>query len=48
MKYKQPIPEISKTYNCFDDGKIKRDRMYQVTITDIIPFEQADEKLLEL
>ncbi len=42
------IPEIGKTYNCFDDGKISKSRMYQVTITEIIPFEKADNKLLEL
>ena len=42
------IPEIGKTYNCFDDGKISRSRMYQVTITEIVPFEDADDELLEL
>ena len=42
------IPEIGKTYNCFDDGKISKRRIYQVTITEIVPFEDADNKLLEL
>ncbi len=42
------LPEIGETYNCFDDGKISKDRMYQVTITEIIPFEEADEELLDL
>lgn len=42
------LPEIGKTYNCFDDGKISKNRMYQVKITDIIPFEKADNELLEL
>lgn len=42
------IPEIGKTYNCFDDGKISRSRMYQVTITELIPFEKADKELLKL
>lgn len=42
------LPEIGKTYNCFDDGKISKSRMYQVTIYEIIPFEKADNKLLEL
>ena len=36
------LPEIGKTYNCFDDGKIRESRMYQVTIDEIIPFEKAD------
>ena len=42
------LPEIGKTYNCFDDGKISKSRMYQVTITEIIPFEKADNELLQL
>ena len=42
------LPEIGKTYNCFDDGKIRESRMYQVTIDEIIPFEKADNELLEL
>ena len=42
------LPEIGRTYNCFDDGKITESRMYQVTIDEIIPFEKADNELLEL
>ena len=42
------LPEIGKTYNCFDDGKIRESRMYQVTITEVIPFEKADNELLQL
>ena len=42
------LPEIGKTYNCFDDGKIRESRMYQVTIDEIIPFEKAYNELLEL
>ena len=42
------LPEIGKTYNCFDDGKIRKSRMYQVKITEIISFEKADNELLEL
>ena len=42
------LPEIGKTYNCFDDGKISKSRMYQVTINEIIPFEKADKQVLEL
>lgn len=43
---KQVIPEVGKTYNSFDDGKINETRRYSVTITDIIPFCEADEKTL--
>lgn len=42
------LPEIGETYNCFDSGKINRSRMYQVTITEIIPFKKADNELLQL
>lgn len=39
------IPQIGKRYNCFDDGKISYSRMYQVLITDILKFEDADSNL---
>ena len=42
------LPVIGKTYNCFDDGKIRESRKYEVTITDIIPFKKADEETLKL
>ncbi len=41
------IPEINKVYNCFDDGKIRHSRLYQVTVKEIIPFEEIDEDTLE-
>jgi hypothetical protein len=44
----EELPKINKTYNCFDDGKVSKSRMYQVVITDIIPFEKADNELLFL
>lgn len=40
--------KIGQTYNCFDGGKIKDSRKYQVTITEIIPFEKADDELIKL
>jgi hypothetical protein len=45
---KKLMPVIGKTYNCFDDGKVTTSELYQVVITDIIPFEQADNELIEL
>jgi len=39
--------EISKTYNCFDDGKIRESRMYQVEVFDIIPFDKINDEILE-
>ena len=38
----QPLPEIGKTYNHFDDGKIKLSNLHQTTIMDIIPFNEID------
>jgi hypothetical protein len=40
------IPEIGKTYNCFDDGKISHSRLYTVDVVDVIPFENIDEDTL--
>lgn len=42
------LPEINKTYDYFDDGKIKESRRMPVTITDIIPFNEIDEETLSL
>jgi hypothetical protein len=41
------LPEIGKTYNCFDDGKISESRRYEVTIMEIIPFKEIDKDTLE-
>lgn len=38
------IPEINKNYNCFDDGKIRKSRMYELQITGISKFEDMDDK----
>lgn len=40
------IPEIGKTYNCFDDGKITHSRLYTVEVSEVIPFNEIDEKTL--
>lgn len=42
------LPQINKTYNYFDDGKIKESRMLSVTIIDIIPFDKIDTHTLSL
>lgn len=41
-----PCPVLGKTYNYFDDGKIKPSRKLEVTITEIIPFNEIDEGTL--
>lgn len=41
---KAPIPEVGRTYNCFDDGKIRQSRLYQVNVCEVIPFEKCDDK----
>lgn len=43
---KDQIPEVGKTYNCFDDGKIRDSRLYTVDVVSVIPFGEADELLL--
>ena len=43
---KQGLPEIGKTYNYFDDGKITESRRESVLITDIIPFDKISKKIL--
>lgn len=41
------LPELNKTYNYFDDGKIRESRRFPVTIVGIIPFDKADSNLLD-
>lgn len=42
-----PIPEIGKAYNCFDDGKIRMSRLYTVTVTNVVKFEDVEDRILE-
>ena len=44
----QPVPEVGKEYHTFDDGKIKPSRHAIATIVEVIPFKEADTKLIEL
>lgn len=39
--------EIGKTYNYFDDGKIKESRKSPVIITHIIPFNKIGKRILK-
>jgi|AntDeeMinimDraft_5_1070356.scaffolds.fasta_scaffold12438_2 hypothetical protein len=41
------LPEINKTYNYFDDGKIIENRRDEVKICKIIPFNKIDKKILK-
>lgn len=41
-----PLPETEKTYNYFDDGKIRESRRSEVTVTHIIPFNEIEEEIL--
>jgi len=38
----KPNIQIGKTYNAFDDGKVKESRRYEVIIKEIIPFNDID------
>lgn len=40
------LPTIGKTYKYFDDGKVRDSRMFEVTITQLIPFSDIDEETL--
>ena len=40
--------KINNTYAYFDDGKIKVSRKHDVTIVDIIPFDEIYHDILEL
>ena len=42
----QPVPEVGKEYYAFDDGKIRPSRLEVVKITELIPFDKADEELI--
>ena len=44
----QPVPEVGKEYHAFDDGKIKPSRLEVVKITELIPFAEASEELINL
>jgi len=41
------LPNINQIYDCYDDGKIRESRRYQVKVKDIIPFDKAPEDILE-
>lgn len=41
------LPELYKEYDCYDDGKTSESRRYKVLITNIIPFDEADEDLVK-
>lgn len=40
--------ELNKTYNYFDDGKIKESRRMPVIIEETIPFNMIDSETLEI
>ena len=42
------IPILNKTYNYFDDGRIKESRRASVVITDILEFDKIESDILEL
>lgn len=40
---KQPVPEVGKEYNIFDDGKINPIRHSTATILEVIPFDKCED-----
>ncbi len=42
------IPKKNTTYNCFDDGKIRKSRLYTVDVVEVIPFDEIDKETLDI
>ena len=42
----QPVPEVGKEYNAFDDGKIRPSRLEHVKIVEVIPFKECKDNAL--
>ena len=42
----QPVPEVGKEYNAFDDGKIRPSRLEHVKIVEVIPFNECTDQTL--
>lgn len=40
-----PIPKVGEVRHFFDDGKVKESRHYMATITEVIPYKRASQKL---
>ena len=38
------VPEVGKTYNFFDDGKISYSRLYTVYVVRVIPFSECSDE----
>ena len=38
------VPEVGKTYNCFDDGKISYSSLYTVDVVRVIPFDECSDE----
>ena len=45
---KDSIPKIGQTYDFYDDGKIHKGRHELVTITEVIPFDQAPRSIIDI
>lgn len=44
----QPVPEVGKEYNIFDDGKLSPSRHYLATITELIPFDDCNHTIYDM
>lgn len=38
------VPELNKTYNCFDDGKISKSRLYTVKVHEVVSISDIDDE----
>lgn len=40
-----PVPQVGEVRHFFDDGKMRESRHYMATITKVIPYKKASQKL---
>jgi len=40
------VPKINKKYICFDDGKIRESRRFEVVVTEVTLFKEIDKDTL--
>ena len=46
-RLRKPVPEISKRYHCFDDGKVTFSRHFIVQVDEVLGYQQFRKKYFE-
>lgn len=47
-KYERRLPKVGDVLPCFDDGKVRPSRLYNVEVVDVIPFEEGLRREFEM